>query len=128
MFKSKLTSTLLLVLFCVVFQNCTKEDAVDMVTTVFDDVVWKNDTNPKFKTVELAVPSITEEIVDNGAVFIYGSNDGQLWDVLPKSVNNQSLWFEYKINHARVLFHSPDETFEQYSQYTHLKVITVSSR
>ncbi|MCO6488690.1 MAG: hypothetical protein J5I98_09750 [Phaeodactylibacter sp.] len=128
MFKSKLASTLLLVLFCVVFQNCTKEDAVEMVTTVFDNVVWENDTNPKFKTVELAVPSITQEIVDNGAVFIYGSNDGQLWDVLPKSVNNQSLWFEYKINHVRVLFHSPDETFEQYSEYTHLKVITVSSR
>jgi len=56
MFKSKLISTLLLVLFCVVFQNCTKEDVVEMVTTVFGNVAWENDTNPKFKTVELAVP------------------------------------------------------------------------
>ena len=126
MMKSKLFSTFLLVLFCAVFQNCTKEDVIESVTTVFDNVVWTSDTNPTFKTVQLTVPSITQEIADKGAVFVYGSNDGQLWDVLPKSVSNESLWFEHKVNYIRVLYRSPDETFDPSSLYTHLKIVTVA--
>lgn len=128
MSKSKFISTFLFVFFCAGLLSCTKEEDIEPITTIYSNVTWQSDANQQFKTVELTVPSITQEIVDRGAVLVYGSNDGQLWDVLPKSVNTSSLWYEYKLNYVRVLYFSANEIFDPNSQYKNLKVVAIAGQ
>jgi hypothetical protein len=139
--KRNIILTVLFAVFSLYFASCAKDGEIgpagndgtngkdgnaNVTTTIGTNLVWQDWSGAsKVRAVTISVPSITQSIIDKGAVMVYSSNDKTVWIPLPMNYGDISKYYQIYLGKVILFVYYPT-TAPEVLPYSVAKIVVTA--